>query len=179
MKSPVIGLTATVLCLVGVFAAGAQQATRIYRIGFVSPISPGPTIEAFLQGLREVGYIEGKNVLIEARFAEGHIERLPELVAQVLGLKVDVLLAGSPDGALAAKRATTTVPIVFAGVTDPVAAGIVPSLARPGANITGVTWGIGGGPRTRGAERARWTDRGLTDLMHRLYSGYEDCGVRS
>ena len=125
-------------------AVGAQQVPRVFRIGFVSPISPGPTIAAFRQGLSEVGYIEGRNVLIEARFAEGRIERLPELVAEVLRLKVDVLVAGSPDGALAAKRATTTVPIVFAGVTDPVTAGIVPSLARPGANITGVTWGIGG-----------------------------------
>ena len=106
--------------------------------------APGPTIEAFRQGLREVGYIEGKNVLIEARFAEGRIERLPELVTEVLRLKVDVLVTGSPDGALAAKRANTTVSIVFAGVSDPVTAGIVPSLARPGANITGVTWGIGG-----------------------------------
>lgn len=144
LKSMVTGLAAAVLFLGGSIAVGAQQVPRVSRIGFVSPISPGPTIEAFLLGLREVGYIEGKNVLIEARFAEGRIERLPELVAEVLRLKVDVLVAGSPDGALAAKRATTTVPIVFAGVTDPVTAGIVPSLARPGANITGVTWGIGG-----------------------------------
>jgi putative ABC transport system substrate-binding protein len=116
----------------------------VSRIGFVSPISRGPTIAAFLLGLKDLGYVEGTNVVIEARFAEGRIERLPELVAEVLRLKVDVLVAGSPDGALAAKRATTTVPVVFAGVTDPVTAGIVPSLARPGANITGVTWGIGG-----------------------------------
>lgn len=144
LKSMVTGLAAVVLLLAGSVAVGAQQVTRAYRVGFVSPISPGPTIEAFRQGLREVGYIEGKNVLIEARFAEGRIERLPELVAEVLRLKVDVLVVGSPDGALAAKRANTTVSIVFAGVTDPVTAGIVSSLARPGANITGVTWGIGG-----------------------------------
>jgi putative ABC transport system substrate-binding protein len=140
----VTGLAAVVLLLAGSIAVGAQPVTRVHRIGFVSPISPGPTIEVFRQGLREVGYIEGKNVLIEARFAEGCIERLPELVTEVLRLKVDVLVTGSPDGALAAERANTTVSIVFAGVSDPVTAGIVPSLARPGANITGVTWGIGG-----------------------------------
>ena len=90
-----------------------------------------------------MGYVEGKNVIIEARFAEGRLERLPALVAALIGLKVDVLLAGSPAGAVAAKKASTTVPIVFAGVGDPVASGIVASLARPGGNITGVTSGAG------------------------------------
>ncbi len=125
-------------------AAEGQAAPRVYRIGFVSPISPGPTIHAFRQGLREVGYVEGQNVIIEARFAEGQSERLPELVAEVLRLKVDVLVVGSTLGALAAKRATTAVPIVFAGLIDPVTSGIVASLARHGGNITGVTFGIGG-----------------------------------
>lgn len=142
-KTILIGLACVVLLLLEATTVGAQQVGRVYRIAFVSPISPGSTIEAFRQGLTEVGYIEGKNLVIEARFAEGRIERLPELVAEVLRLKVDVLVVGSPDGAVAASRAKTTVPIVFAGVTDPVTAGIVPSLARPGANITGVTWGIG------------------------------------
>lgn len=135
---------AAVLLLAGPFSAQAQQAARVYRIGFVSPISPGPTIAAFRQGLKEAGYVEGKNVIIEARFAEGHLDRLPELVAEVIRLKVDVLVTGSNLGALAAKRATTTIPVVFAGLIDPVAPGIVASLARPGGNITGVTIGIGG-----------------------------------
>ncbi len=135
---------AAVLLVAGSVTALAQPAPRVYRIGFVSPTSSGPTIDAFRQGLRELGYVEGQNVIVEARFAEGWSERLPELVAEVLRLKVDVLVVGSTLGALAAKRATTTVPIVFAGLIDPVATGIVASLARPGGNITGATFGIGG-----------------------------------
>jgi putative ABC transport system substrate-binding protein len=91
-----------------------------------------------------LGYVEQKNLIIETRFAENRTERLPELAAEVLRLNVDVLLAASTPGALAAKRATTTVPIVFAGVLDPIGSGIVSSLARPGGNVTGVTVGIGG-----------------------------------
>jgi putative ABC transport system substrate-binding protein len=101
-------------------------------------------LRAFRQGLRELGYVEGKNVIIETRFAEGRNERLPELVAELLRRRIDVLLAGSTPGALAAKKTTTTVPIVFAGVLDPVGGGVVSSLARPGGNITGVTVGVGG-----------------------------------
>jgi len=126
-------------------AAEAQQ--TVYRVGFVHPASAARVsiqLDAFRQGLRELGYVEGKNVIIETRFAEGHTERLPELVAEVLQLKVHVLLAGSTPSALVAKKATTTVPIVFAGVLDPVGSGIVSSLARPGPNITGVTVGVGG-----------------------------------
>jgi putative tryptophan/tyrosine transport system substrate-binding protein len=87
--------------------AQAQQAARVYRIGFVSATSasPNPQFDAFRLGLRESGYVEGKNVIVEARFAEGRLERLPKLVAEVIGLKVDVLLAGSPAGAVAAKEA--------------------------------------------------------------------------
>jgi putative ABC transport system substrate-binding protein len=133
-----------VLLLAGSVAAQAQQAVKVYRIGFVSSTSPGPQFDAFRQGLRELGYVEGQNVIVEARFAEGRSERLPELVAEVIRLKVDVIVVGAALGALAAKRATTTVPVVFAGVNDPVATGIVASLARPGGNITGVTMGIGG-----------------------------------
>ncbi len=144
MKSMVVRLAAAVLLLAGSVAAQAQQAARVYRIGFVSPISPGPTIDAFRQGLREVGYVEGQNVIHETRFAEARSERLPELVAEVIRLKVDVLVVGSTVGALAAKQATTTVPIVIAGLIDPVAPGIVASLAHPGGNITGVTFRIGG-----------------------------------
>jgi ABC-type uncharacterized transport system substrate-binding protein len=144
VKSTVTRLAAAVLLLAGSVAAQAQPAARVYRIGFISPTSPGPTIHAFQQGLRELGYVEGQNLILETRFAEGRSERLPELVAEVIRLKVDVLVIGSTLGALAAKRATTTVPIVFAGLIDPVAPGIVASFARPGGNITGVTFGIGG-----------------------------------
>ena len=138
----------TVLALLALAAAPltaqAQPTARVYRVGFVSPTSPGSTFHAFWDGLRELGYVKGKNVIVEARFAEGRPERLPELVAEALRLRIDVLVVGSAVGALAAKRATKTVPIVFAGVTDPVAPGIVASLARPGGNITGATMGIGG-----------------------------------
>ena len=140
-----LAVVAAVLLLAVPVAAQAQQAAKVYRIGFVSPASPNiETSRAFRQGIRELGYVEGRNVIIEARYAEGQSERLPDLVAEVLRLKVDVLVVASTPGALAAKSATTTVPIVFAGIIDPVGLGIVASLARPGGNITGVTWGIGG-----------------------------------
>lgn len=140
----VVRLAAAVLLLVGSAAIHAQQATRMHRIGFVAATSTGPAFEAFRQGLRELGYVEGKNIVLEARFADGHSERLPALIAEVIGLKVDVLMVASTPGAVAAKKATTTVPIVFAGVMDPVGASIVATLSRPGSNITGVTLGVGG-----------------------------------
>ena len=136
--------TYIIALLAAPLAAEAQPAARVYRVGFVSPTSPGPTFNAFQQRLRELGRVEGNSVVAEARFAEGRAERLPELVAEVLRSRVDVLVVGSSLGALAAKRATKTVPVVFAGLIDPVAPGIVASLARPGGNITGVTFGIGG-----------------------------------
>ena len=139
----VVRLATAVLLLAVSVAGHAQQAGKTYRIGFVSFLSPGTTFAAFREGLKELGYVEGKNVVIESRFAEGRHERLPDLVDELLRLKVDVLLAASPPAALAAKKATTTVPVVFAGVADPVGRGIVPSLARPGGNITGVVAGMG------------------------------------
>ena len=136
--------TTAVVLLGGSVAALAQPAVKVYRIGIVSSV-PDPTLfDAFQRELKEAGYVEGKNVIIERRSWEGHAERAPELVAELLRLKVDVLVVGSAAGALAAKKATTTVPVVFASVNDPVAAGIVPNLARPGGNITGATMLIGG-----------------------------------
>jgi putative ABC transport system substrate-binding protein len=143
VKPIVVRLAIAVLLLAGSVAVHAQQAARVYRIGFVS-LTSDASFGAFRQGLRELGYVEGKNVIVEARFAEGRFERLPGLVAELIWLKVDVLLAGSPAGAVAAKKASTTVPIVFAGVGDPVSSGIVASLARPGGDITGVASGVGG-----------------------------------
>jgi len=145
-KPIVVRLAAAALLVAGSVAVHAQQAAKVYRIGFVSAASPNPSnpqFDAFRQGLRELGYVEGKNVIVEARFAEG-LERLPELATELIRLKVDVLMAGSPAGAMAAKKASATVPIVFAGVGDPVTSGIVASLARPGGNITGVASGVGG-----------------------------------
>jgi putative tryptophan/tyrosine transport system substrate-binding protein len=140
----VIGLAGAVLLLSETVAAQAQQAPRVYRIGFVGSDASGPQIDAFREGLKELGYVEGKNVVFETRFAEGRSERFPELIAQVLRLKVDVLVVGSTPAARAAKKATTTVPIVFASLFDPVGAGIVASLARTGGNITGAAIGVGG-----------------------------------
>ena len=136
--------SAVLLLLAGVLNAQAQSTQRVVRIGFVSLSPGGPTIEAFRQGLSELGYVEGRNVIVEARHAQGLFERLPETVAEVLRLNVDVLVVASTPAALAAKAATTSVPIVFAYLYDPVATGVVASLARPGGNITGTAAGVGG-----------------------------------
>jgi putative tryptophan/tyrosine transport system substrate-binding protein len=136
-----------VMCLLLLVVPGAlaQSPAKVPRIGFISPLSAtaNPNFEAFRQGLKDHGWVEGRNVIVEARFAEGRLERLPALAAELVALPVDVLVAGSPAGAAAAKKATSALPIVFAGVADPVGAGLVPSLARPGGNITGATVGIG------------------------------------
>jgi putative ABC transport system substrate-binding protein len=119
----------------------AQQTAKIARIGFLAlNLAPNPHLrEAFLQGLRDLGYVEGRNVVIEYRDPEGKPERLPALAAELVALKVDVIVAPSTPAALAAKQATRTVPIVFLSVTDPVTDGLVTSLARPGGNVTGLS----------------------------------------
>ena len=122
------------------FAAHAQQATKIARIGYLASnlANQGP-LEAFRQGLRDLGYVEGRNVMIEYRDAKGKLEPLQALAAELVALKVDVIVASSTAAALAAKQATTVVPIVFGTVPDPVASGLVASLARPGGNVTGLS----------------------------------------
>ena len=120
----------------------AQQSKKLPRIGFLDPTSPtvsAARIEAFREGLREIGYTEGKNIAIDYRFADGKSERLRDLASELLGLKVDVIITRAIPGAVAAKQATTTIPIVFVGVADAVAAGLVSSLAHPGGNITGLS----------------------------------------
>jgi putative ABC transport system substrate-binding protein len=129
-------------------AALAQQAKKVYRIGFISPSSSAtaaPNLEAFRQGLRGQGHVEGENIAIEIRWAEGSAERLPHLIAELIQLKVDVMVVGGATGALAAKNARTTTPVVFAAVTDPLGYGLIESLARPGGNITGVALALGEG----------------------------------
>jgi ABC-type uncharacterized transport system substrate-binding protein len=120
----------------------SQQSKKLPRIGFLDPTSPtvsAARIEAFRQGLRKIGYTEGKNIAIDYRFADGKSERLRDLASELVGLNVDVIIARAIPGAVAAKQATTTIPIVFVGVADAVAAGLVASLAHPGGNITGLT----------------------------------------
>ena len=124
-------------------AAEAQQAGRIWRIGYLSLVSEKleqykPWIAAFRDGLRELGYVEGENLVIEPRYAAGHVERLPALAAELVRLKVDILVAAPSGSALSAKKVTSTVPIVFMGEPDPVGTGLVASLARPGGNVTGL-----------------------------------------
>ena len=121
-------------------AAEVQQAAKIARIGFLSlNMAPNRHLhEAFRQGLRDLGYVDGRNVVIEIRDAEGKPERLPALAAELVALKVDVIVTGGgTPPALAAKQATKTIPIVFASAADPVTDGLVTSLARPGGNVTG------------------------------------------
>src|SRR5712692_8813357 len=132
------------LLLGGLFspvAAEAQQAAKVARIGFLAdnPAASPHLPEAFRQGLRDLGYVEGRNVVIEYRAAKGKLERLPALAAELVALKVDVIVAGSTPQALAAKQATRTLPIVFAAAPDPVTDGLVTSLARPGGNVTGLS----------------------------------------
>src|SRR2546426_2987135 len=119
--------------------AEAQQAAKIARIGYLAlNLAPTPHLrEAFLQGLRDLGYVEGSNVVIEYRDAEGKFERLPALAAELVALKADVIVAGGTPQILAAKQATRTLPIVFTSASDPVTDGLVTSLARPGGNVTG------------------------------------------
>ncbi len=118
----------------------AQEAARVARIGFLAADRMPAAYQSFLQGLRDHGYVEGRNVVIEYRSAEGKIERLPALAAELVGLKVDVIVAAVTDAALAAQQATRTVPIVFPAVSDPVATGLVASFARPGGNVTGLSF---------------------------------------
>ena len=122
-------------------AAPAQQPAKVPRIGFLFYGSPGPApeLDAFRQGLREFGYIEGQNITVEYRFASGRVERLPELAAELVRLKLDVIVTPATPASVAAKQATGTIPIVFAGVADAVGAGLIASLARPGGNVTGLT----------------------------------------
>ena len=122
-------------------AAEAQPAAKVTRIGYMSPnMADWPhTHEAFRQGLRDLGYVEGRNLVIEYRDAEGKLERLPALAAELVALKVDVIVAPNTVAALAARQVTRTVPIVFAVATDPIASGLVTSLPRPGGNVTGLS----------------------------------------
>ncbi|HSE84728.1 MAG TPA: ABC transporter substrate-binding protein, partial [Candidatus Binatia bacterium] len=134
-------LVAVVMFSVAVMAQ-AQQAKKVPRIGYLTGSSPSARsarIEAFGQGLRELGYVEGKNIVIEYRYAEEKLDRLPVLAAELVRLKVDVIVTAGPAATRPAKEATATIPIVMTQDPDPVGSGFVASLARPGGNITGLS----------------------------------------
>jgi putative ABC transport system substrate-binding protein len=122
-------------------AARAQQASKVYRIAFFTAgsLEGAPALRAFVEGLKQLGWIEGNNITIEYRYADNRLDRLPELAAELVRLNVDVIVAAGTLAPLAAKRATATIPIVMTAAGDPVGAGLVATLARPGGNVTGLS----------------------------------------
>jgi ABC-type uncharacterized transport system substrate-binding protein len=141
MRKKVIGFTLSAMLFALSVSVEAQQPKKVPRIGFLNPISPSTIsarVEAFRQGLRELGYVEGKNIVIEWRSAEGKSDRLPALAAELVRLKVDVIVTHGTTATRPAKQATLTIPIVMGHDDDPVGSGFVASLARPGGNITGL-----------------------------------------
>jgi putative ABC transport system substrate-binding protein len=139
MRLRTIGLISTLAIglLAAPLPAKAQQAGKVYRIGYLEPRPAAP--KEFRQGLRELGYVEGKNIVIEPRFAKGKSDRFPGFAAELVRLRVDVIVTVGNPAARAAKNATTTIPIVMLGAGDPIRRGLVASMARPGGNITGLT----------------------------------------
>ena len=138
----------------------AQQPKKVPRLGFIgasSSSTAGQWLEAFRHGLRDLGYVEGKNIAIEVRWAEGSAERFPPLIDELIHLKVDVMVISAAAGARAAKNARITTPVVFAAVTDPLRHGIIDSLARPGGNITGTALAVGEGFSGKWVELLRET----------------------
>src|SRR5712692_5468792 len=147
MKKKTTGLTLCALLLAITFPAEAQQKANVPRIGFLSATRPSPDQEAFQAGLRVLGYTEGKNIIVEYRYAEGVAEQLSNLAAELVRAKVDLIVVTGVPGAHAAKNTTKTIPIVMTNVGDPVGEGLVANLAHPGGNITGLstlTPGLGG-----------------------------------
>jgi putative ABC transport system substrate-binding protein len=142
MRKKVIGFALCAMLFALCPSAEAQQTGKIFRLGFLDGSTASGMaglLETFRQEMGKLGWIEGKNITLEYRFAEGKTERLPELAADLVRLKVDIIVVSEPTAALAAKNATTTIPIVMTTVGDPVAAGLVASLARPGRNVTGLS----------------------------------------
>jgi len=128
------------------FAVEAQQAGGVRRIGYLAGGSAKVNVtylDAFRQGLRELGWVEGQNIVVEYRHAEGRFDRLPDLAAELARLKVDLIFATPTPAAVAARNATRTIPIVMRGVGDPVGLGLIDSLSRPGGNVTGLSYSVG------------------------------------
>ena len=146
MRFSAVGLLVTLALglILAPLAAAAQQATKVHRVGRLTesggnlPSGPDPSFEAFRQGLRDLGYVEGQNLVIEDRDAEGRAERLPDLAAELVRLKVDVMVVAGTPGTRAVQHATRTIPIVGVILADPIGTGFAASFARPGGNITGL-----------------------------------------
>jgi putative tryptophan/tyrosine transport system substrate-binding protein len=138
MKRKITVFTLSAMLFALCVSVEAQQPKKIPRIGFLAG-TEGPSVGAFQRGLRELGYIEGKNILVEYRYSEGKDDLFPSLAAELVQLKIDVFVCLLVPGIVAAKQASMTIPIVMVTTADPVATGLVESLARPGGNITGVT----------------------------------------
>ena len=141
MSKMIAVFVVTIIMLATISATDAQQPTKIHRIGLLTGAAAPPSSapSPFEQGLRKLGYVEGQNITIEARYTNGRMDRLPELAVELTRLKLDVIVAQTFPAALAMKQATSTIPIVVLGAGDPVATGLVASFARPGGNITGVS----------------------------------------
>lgn len=132
----------SMVCFALAVSAGAQPAKKVPRVGYLAAVSAtadAPRLAAFRQGLRDLGYVEGQNIVIDYRHVERDLARLPEAAAELVGLRADVLVTVTTNAALAARKVAGTIPLVFMGVTDPIAAGLVESLARPGGHSTGIT----------------------------------------
>ena len=142
MRRNIFGVALSIMLFGLSFPADAQQPKKIAKIGYLLPSTPAAAahlLEAFRQGLRELGYVEGKTLVLELRYGEARTERLPELARELVGLKVDVIVTATDVAIAAVKRETQTIPIVMGNSTDPVGTGFVASLARPGGNITGLS----------------------------------------
>jgi putative ABC transport system substrate-binding protein len=142
MKAKMLVYVLPALILAAIHLAEAQQPKKVPRIGVLwlySPTIASPFAEAFRQGLRGLGYVEGQNIALEERWAEGRFDRLPSLAAELVRLKVDILVTASTPAAQAGQQATQSIPIVLTNVSDPVESGLVSSLARPGGNVTGLS----------------------------------------
>ncbi len=153
MNTKITLLICALIVLLTAHIANAQQTAKLSKIGVLDTMGGAEArdrLNALSQGLRELGYKEGENITIEHRMAEGNFNRLPGFADEMIRLKVDIIIGGSSPGTVAAKKATSTIPIIFVGSTDAVAAGLVPNLERPGGNVTGLTFGNPGdyGKRT-------------------------------
>jgi len=140
MNPKIILWLLTAILLVFVHRAAAQQPTKVPRIGYLSAFTPsagGPLLNAFRHGLREFGYVEGQNIYIDYRWADGRPERFPALASELVKLKEDVIVTQSNAGAASLQQATRSIPVIVVAMGDPVASGFVTSFARPGGNITG------------------------------------------